>query len=486
MSGISGYPTDNTTSPNDYVAKTNGNDNKIGPGILLRVMSGDKFNVSVSSWYKKNGATPDAPVSPLSALVSALSAGISGLSPAHGTALELQNSGLLDPAVTGFFDMRGATETGKPKAYLNWILLDDQLNMVNDGSGSGADAVGTDGQFKTHVMTDKAINKNGYLYIYVSNETPNINVFFDNLQVNLKHGIILEETHYYPFGLTMAGISSKALNNAPENKRKYNGIEFNEDLDLDIYDTYYRNLDPQTGRWWQIDPETDGYEDISPYASMYNNPIRINDPLGNEGDDCCSVLDELLDIVDKTLLTASGVVNGALNTVTGGLVSTDPFGMRDNLSPEKQELYDHSVQVGQVGVLFAPGNKSPEVTPALQPVNGPAIPLPVTISPVMGVPPMLNTNQTNQNNSKKTSNEKLIEEAKAQKAKEDASKARQQNRQSATNRGNGRSGNSNQTVKGEHNSGSQSKSNRQKHETANARRAREQAAAAQKKKKENQ
>ena len=137
VSGISGYPTDNTTSPNDYVAKTNGNDNKIGPGILLRVMSGDKFNVSVSSWYKKNGAVPDAPVSPLSALVSALSAGISGLSPAHGTALELQNSGLLDPAVTGFFNMRGATETGKPKAYLNWILLDDQLNMVNDGSGSG-------------------------------------------------------------------------------------------------------------------------------------------------------------------------------------------------------------------------------------------------------------------------------------------------------------------------------------------------------------
>ena len=403
VSGISGYPTDNTTSPNDYVAKTNGNDNKIGPGILLRVMSGDKFNVSVSSWYKKNGAVPDAPVSPLSALVSALSAGISGLSPAHGTALELQNSGLLDPAVTGFFSTRGATGTDQPKAYLNWILLDDQLSMVNDGSGSGADPVGTDGQFKTHVITDKAINKNGYLYIYVSNETPNINVFFDNLQVNLKHGIILEETHYYPFGLTMAGISARALSNAPINKRKYNGIEFNEDLDVDIYDAYYRNLDPQIARWWQIDPETDGYENISPYASMYDNPIRFSDPLGNEGDDCCSVLDELLDIVDKTLLTASGVVNEALNTVTGGLISTDPFGMRDNLSPEKQELYDHSVQVGQVGVLFAPGNKSPEVTPALQPVNGPAIPLPVTISPVMGVPPILHTSgeskNTNTNNS---------------------------------------------------------------------------------------
>ncbi|MFT3945341.1 MAG: hypothetical protein QM763_00090 [Agriterribacter sp.] len=36
----------------------NGSDNKIGPGILLKVMRGDKFNISVKSWYKKNGATP--------------------------------------------------------------------------------------------------------------------------------------------------------------------------------------------------------------------------------------------------------------------------------------------------------------------------------------------------------------------------------------------------------------------------------------------
>ncbi|MBN8861624.1 MAG: hypothetical protein J0H29_24795 [Sphingobacteriales bacterium] len=378
------------------------------------------------------------------------------------TASQLSGIGNVTGGITTLLGDQTTDAAGTPtvpKAYINYLFFDEQFKVVQ----SGFSRAGSNSVVKTHKdLTNKTAPKNGYVYIYLSNESP-VDVFFDNLQVIHTRGAILEETHYYPFGLTMAGISSKALNNAPENKYKYNGIELNNDFDLNVYDAWYRNLDPQTGRWWQIDPETDGYEDISPYASMYNNPIRVSDLLGNEGDDCCSVLDELLDIVDKTLLTASGVVNGALNTVTGGLVSTDPFGMRDNLSPEKQELYDHSVQVGQVGVLFAPGTKSPEITPALQPVNGPAIPLPVTISPVMGVPPMLNTNQTNQNNSKKTSNEKLIEEVKAQKAKEEAAKARQQNRQKATQRGNSRTGNSNQDRPGSHNS---SKRNSNKHDKA--------------------
>ena len=125
------------------------------------------------------------------------------------------------------------------------------------------------------------------MYIYLSNETPNIDVFFDNLAVTHITGPLVEETHYYPFGLTMAGISSKAAGMV-ENKKKYNGIEFENDLELNVYDAQFRELDAQTGRWWQIDPKTDEMYMWSTYASNFDNPIRYQDPLGDEPNgNCC-------------------------------------------------------------------------------------------------------------------------------------------------------------------------------------------------------
>ena len=92
-------------------------------------------------------------------------------------------------------------------------------------------------------------------------------MFFDNLQVTHVRGPLLEETHYYPFGLTMTGISGKASSfGQPGNKYKYNGIELDEDLGINTYEAFYRELDPSIGRWWQIDPKIENQEMWSPYS----------------------------------------------------------------------------------------------------------------------------------------------------------------------------------------------------------------------------
>ncbi|HKO81557.1 MAG TPA: RHS repeat-associated core domain-containing protein, partial [Chitinophagaceae bacterium] len=153
--------------------------------------------------------------------------------------------------------------------------------------------VQTGGGYKQHIAFINSpvnVTKNGFLYIYVSNES-NLAVYFDNLGITHTPGALVEETHYYPFGLAMAGISAKANAFANgENKYKYNGKElqnreFNDGSGLEEYDYGARRYNAQIGRWFNVDPLAEISRRWSPYNYAYSNPIRFIDPDGMASED---------------------------------------------------------------------------------------------------------------------------------------------------------------------------------------------------------
>jgi RHS repeat-associated protein len=290
---IPGYPVDFTfTNPNDSVSKVDYNGTsgqKTGPSLLLKVMSGDVVKILVQSYYNSGSGTTNN--SSFNDVLNSLASGLVNLTnSAHGAVANLiASTSSVYTGLTSFLGTDETTPSGLPKAYLNYVFLDDQFNYVSSLSGAVAAASTTYTAGKINTVapgSSLTLTKNGYLYIWVSNETQGWDVFFDNLSVQYNQGPVLEENHYYPFGLTMAGISDKALKtNYAENKYRYNkgselqNKEFSDGTGLEMYETSLRELDPQLGRWWQIDSKPDYSQSL--YASMGNNPILYNDALGD-------------------------------------------------------------------------------------------------------------------------------------------------------------------------------------------------------------
>ncbi|RAK33253.1 UNVERIFIED_ORG: RHS repeat-associated protein [Chitinophaga ginsengisegetis] len=330
-----GYPVDESAGQNASVAKltATGTGKKIGPSIVLRVMAGDTIQLSAKAFYKSGGpkekedGTTNAE-NILADLVQAFNGG-SGEAGAHGAGAAAQQT----PFNSNFYnnDYRRLKEkeanqpdNNRPKAYLNFVLFDDEFKLVDANSGVKQVKAEPD-QLQTLSQDKMVMDKSGFLYVYTSNEGTQ-DVFFDNVLLGVNSGPLLEETHYYPFGLTMAGISSNALKGAnyPENRMKYNGMElqsreFGDGSGLELYDYGARMYDIQIGRWQVLDPLADKMRRHSPYNYAFDNPIRFIDPDGMGPEDI--IVRGSKEFKDQVLANLQKLTNMSLKMGEDGLVT---------------------------------------------------------------------------------------------------------------------------------------------------------------------
>ncbi|KAF2519650.1 hypothetical protein E0W68_03090 [Flavobacterium salilacus subsp. salilacus] len=93
---------------------------------------------------------------------------------------------------------------------------------------------------------------------------------------------VIEEDHYYPFGLKhkIEGAIVQPIGNAVAQNYKYNGKEFTEALGLNMYDLGARMYMPDIGRFGVVDPMADFVNYQSPYVASDNNPVLYRDEYG--------------------------------------------------------------------------------------------------------------------------------------------------------------------------------------------------------------
>jgi RHS repeat-associated protein len=109
-----------------------------------------------------------------------------------------------------------------------------------------------------------------------------------NVRVSFREGTagvaeVIQENHFYPFGLAMKGAIMRTTIPVTANKNLYNGgSELQDDFgdDPNWLSTPWREYDPALAKFHAVDPMADKYGSLTPYNYAFNDPITFNDPSG--------------------------------------------------------------------------------------------------------------------------------------------------------------------------------------------------------------
>ena len=147
-----------------------------------------------------------------------------------------------------------------PQAYLNYLVYDEDYQLVDQGfvAVSEAAAVGAKNPDAApeELALEVPIEEDGFVYAYLSNGVANSStpVHFDDFTVE-QQSYIVQVNDYYPGGL----LHQQSLLGHLPSDYLYQNKEWQDNLNLNIYDFEWRAYDPTTVVTWQQDPEAEAY-----------------------------------------------------------------------------------------------------------------------------------------------------------------------------------------------------------------------------------
>ena len=166
---------------------------------------------------------------------------------------------------------------GVPQAYVRVLVFNRDSALVDQLSQQLTKAA--QGNYEP-LRLQVVLPQDGYVSAYVGSQS-DVDVFFDDVRVEHRPGLQVQETQYDPAGLELAGLAPPSPGIRGLNNYRFNGKEFQADLGLAWNHQDWRFFDPQLLRWHSGDPEIEnGQESWTPYSFGYDNAVRYSDADG--------------------------------------------------------------------------------------------------------------------------------------------------------------------------------------------------------------
>jgi RHS repeat-associated protein len=259
-----------------YVARLNAAAGKpIGPLKLLSVQKGDTVMITAPGYYPQRVSSGSSYAFSLLSYVAQLVKAGPAPAPAGDLNKPLKPLPFLNVSLA-VVPALSPISGGVPKGYVRLlafnqdsVLISSQTRQLSTLASTGYE------ELKLSLIAPAT----GYMEAYVGNESE-VDVYFDDVTLNYRPGLQIQENQYDPWGLNLAGLDYATSSTQTLNKYQFNSKEQQNDLSLHWVDYGARMYDPQLGKWHSVDPLAEISRKYSVYSYVLDNPMRFIDPDG--------------------------------------------------------------------------------------------------------------------------------------------------------------------------------------------------------------